>query len=350
MILEPFKINKILLPNRIVVSPMCQYSAMDKSPSLWHYVHLHKLAISGAGMLMFESTAVNLQGRITLKDLVIEKKNIINFKKILDYLKENSKIKFGIQISHAGKKGSSQIPWVKYNSPLKNKYAWKTVSASPIKKDSNWPIPLELSISQIKKIVNNFKNSSIYANKIGFDCLEIHMAHGYLLHQFFSPISNKRNDEYGGSLQNRCKFLFEVANIVRNNWPKNKILGARITGSDWLENGTTIEDAIYLTKKLKDIGFDYVCVSSGGIETKTNIIFKPGYQVHLAKEIKKKNNIIVRAAGMINYNMGNTLIKNNSIDLVGIGREFIKNPTWLIHKIKSSKKNINVPNQYLRCF
>lgn len=350
MILEPFKINKVLLPNRIVVAPMCQYSAINNSPSLWHYNHLHKLATSGAGMLMFESTSVNLQGRITLKDLVIQNKNVINFQKILNYLKENSNIPLGIQISHAGKKASSEIPWIKNNSPLENKYAWKTVSASPIKRDSKWPIPFKLSIKQIKKIVNNFKNSSIYANKIGFDCLEIHMAHGYLLHQFFSPISNKRDDEYGGSLQNRCKFLFEVAKIIRDNWPKNKILGARITGSDWLENGTTIEDAIYLTKKLKDIGLDYVCVSSGGITPKTNIIFKPGYQVYLAKQIKKKTNIITRVAGMINYEMANKLIKNSSIDLVAIGREFIKNPTWLIQKIKKNKKNITLPNQYLRCF
>lgn len=351
MILEPLKINKVLLPNRIVVAPMCQYSAINNSPSLWHYLHLQKLAMSGAGLVMFESTAVSLQGRITLKDLVLQNKNKKSFKKILNYLKENSKIPFGLQISHSGRKGSSEIPWIKSNCPLKKRDAWITVSPSSIKRDHAWPLPRELSIKDIKKIIIDFKNSSIYADEIGFDCLEIHMAHGYLLHQFFSPISNKRFDEYGGSLKNRCKFLLEIAKIVRSNWPKNKILGARVTGSDWLESGITIDDTLYLTKKLKDIGLDYVCVSSGGIIAKTNIKFKKGYQVHLAEIIKKKINIITRVAGMINnYQLAKSLIENNKVDLVAIGREFIKNPTWLIHKIKKNKKKFFIPNQYLRCF
>ena len=192
-ILNPFKINNITLPNRISVASMCQYSADKGNPSKWHYSHLQRLAISGAGMLMLESTAVSLNGRITLRDLVLaNRKNEISFKKIIKYLRTINKIPLGIQISHAGRKGSAQIPWIKSNYPLKkNQKRWKTYAPSAIRRDSHWPKPKSLSILQIKKIVNDFKNCSKRANRIGFDCLEIHMAHGYLLHEFYSPISNK---------------------------------------------------------------------------------------------------------------------------------------------------------------
>jgi 2,4-dienoyl-CoA reductase-like NADH-dependent reductase (Old Yellow Enzyme family) len=351
MILDPFKINKITLPNRIVVAPMCQYSAINGCPSQWHYGHFHQLVNSGAGSLIFESTSVNMSGRITLKDLVLSnQKQEIEFTKIVNYIKKICEIKIGIQISHAGRKGSSELPWIKSNYPIKNKFAWKTVSASSIKRDNHWPTPNKLAIEDIYKIINDFKNSTLRAKKIGFDCLEIHMAHGYLLHQFFSPISNKREDEFGGSFENRCKLLLEIAKNIRSVWPKEKILGARITGSDHLLNGIKIEDTIKLVKKLKDIGIDYVCVSSGGIIPITKLSFKPGYQVYLAEQIKKKTGIITRTAGMITtLKQAEYIVKNKKADLIAIGREFIKNPTWLIKEMKKLKKDI-IPNQYKRCF
>ena len=352
-ILKPFKINKIIFPNRITVASMCQYSAKNGNPSKWHYGHLQQLANSGAGMLMLESTAVNMNGRISLKDLALaNKKNENSIKNLVSYIRKVSKIPLGIQISHSGRKGSAEIPWIKSNYPLKKKQnGWKTFAPSLIKRDSHWPKPKALSIFQIKKIVKDFKNSANRAKRIGFDCIEIHMAHGYLLHQFFSPISNIRPDMYGGNLKNRCKLLIDIVKEVRKIWPKNKILGARVTGKDWLKKGSTTSDCIFLVKELKKAGLDYVCVSSGGILTKTNIIFKPGYQVHLAREIKKRTGIITRTTGMISdLNHAQKIISNGSADIVNFARKFIKDPTWLINAIKKRNKKVSIPNQYKRCF
>jgi len=352
-LLRPVKIKSIILRNRITVASMCQYSAENGNPSLWHYGHLQKLAQSGAGMLMLESTAVSMEGRITLKDLtLINKKNTISFKRLLNHIKSFSKIPVGIQISHSGRKGSAKIPWEKSNTSLnKNQGGWKTYAPSSIARDVKWPTPRYLTISRIKKIIKDFKNCAVRAKRVGFDCLEIHMAHGYLLHQFFSPISNKRKDKYGGSLENRCKLLVEVTKEVRKIWPKNKILGARITGKDWLKHGISTKDCTFLIKRLEKIGLDYVCISSGGILPKTNIIFKPGYQVHLAKKIKKQTNMIVRTAGMItSFNQAKKIIENGSADLVVIARKFINDPNWLIRSIKKETGKISVPNQYKRCF
>jgi len=332
---------------------MCQYSAKNGNPSKWHYGHLQQLAMSGAGMMMFESTAVNDQGRITLKDLTLTNTNNENsFKTIVDYLRNISKIPLGLQISHAGRKGSAQLPWIKSNAALTDReQAWITVAPSSIERDINWPKPKRLTLNQINQIIVDYRDTAIRAKRIGFDCLEIHMAHGYLLHQFFSPISNRRKDEYGGSLDNRCKLLIEIATEVRKIWPGGKILGARITGKDWMEGGITIEDSVRLVRKLKDQGLDYVCVSSGGVVPKTNMIFKPGYQVHLAREIKKRTGIITRTAGMItNYSQASEIIENGSADLVALARKFINDPTWLIHDIKDKNGGVDLPNQYKRCY
>ena len=329
---------------------MCQYSANKGNPSDWHYFHLAKLAMSGASTLMLESTAVNEEGKISLKDLTLKNNiNEKNLKKLVIFLKKISDIKIGIQISHSGRKGSSYVPWIKSNTPL-NKGKWKTYAPSAIKRDKYWPIPTELNLSQIKKIKNDFLLAAKRANRIGFDCLEIHMAHGYLLHQFFSKISNKRNDKYGGNLEKRVKLLTEISEAVRKVWPKKKILGARITGSDRLKKGNDVNDAIYLTKKLKKIGFNYVCISSGGIIPKTNLPIKNGFNVDLAKKIKKKTKIIVRTSGKIdNINFANKLIKNKYVDLICIGRKFISSPNFLLKRMSKTTKSKLVPNQYKRC-
>jgi len=353
-ILRPFKINNVTLPNRITVASMCQYSAKKGNPTQWHYGHLQQLANSGAGMLMLESTAVNMKGRITLKDLALtNSENQNSLKKLVSYIRSISKIPLGLQISHSGRKGSAEIPWVKSNYPLKKKREqWKTYAPSSIRRDKHWPIPKTLTIPQIKEIVKDFKKTGERAKKIGFECLEIHMAHGYLLHEFFSPISNKRNDIYGGTLEKRCKLLIDVSREIRKIWPKNKILGARVTGQDWLKNGSTINDCIYLVKKLKKVGIDYVCVSSGGILSKTNIIFKSGYQVHLSKQIKKRTGIITRTTGMITeFDQANKIINTKSADIVNMARKFIKDPTWLLNFLKKkNKKKAKIANPYKRCF
>ena len=352
-LLNSIKIKGITLPNRITVGSMCQYSAIKGNPSLWHYGHLQKLAQTGAGMLMLESTAVSMEGRISLKDLtLINRKNVISFKKLLNHIKSFSKIPVGIQISHSGRKGSARIPWEKSNTPLKKQNGgWTTYAPSPIRRDKKWPVPKELSIKKIKKIIKQFKNSATLANKAGFDCLEVHMAHGYLLHEFFSPISNKRKDIYGSNLENRCRFLCEIFKEVRKVWPKKKILSARVNGQDWLPNGSTVNDCIYLVKKLKKIGIDYVCVTSGGILPKTNLKFGPGYQVHLAKKVKSGTRVRTRTTGMItNLKQANNILKNKNADLINIARKFINSPTWLISEVIKHNKKIKIPNPYTRCF
>ena len=328
------KIGTINLKNPIIVGPMCQYSAKNGSPSKWHYNHLEKLCQSGASLVMLESTAVNKEGRISKRDLVLENKKQENsLKKLVKTLKKNN-IKIGLQISHSGKKGSTNLPWVKRGAPLtKSQGAWKTISPSPLKRNKNWPTPKKMDFNDINMVLNDFKSTAIRANRIGFDCLEIHMAHGYLLHQFFSPISNKRNDIYGGNIKKRSKYLLDVFSSVRKVWPKKKILGARITGSDNLKNGVKIKDAIYLSKELKKLKSDYVAVTSGGIKPITNMKFFPGYNVKFAKKIKKKVKIKVITLGMLNtINLIEKILKKKEADLVAVSRRFIKEPEWLKKK------------------
>ena len=350
--LKKFYLNKIKLNNRICIAPMCQYSANNGNPSEWHYFHLKKLMQAGSGLLIIESTAISKEGMISKNDLSLySKKNFTELKKLYNYLRNISDTKIGIQLSHSGRKGSSSLPWIKSNFPLNNKTGWKTIAPSKIKRDNHWPNPKEANLKDINKIKLDFIKSTIYAKKIGFDCLEVHMAHGYLLHQFFSPLSNKRKDSYGNNLKNRCKYLLEISTAIRKIWPKNRVLGARVSGSDWMKKGASISDCIFLCKNLKRIGFDYVCVSSGGIIPKTKIKFKKGYQVHLAQKIRETVRIKVKTTGNINgIEHAEEIIKSGKADLISFGRKFINSPTWLIKELLYYKKKTNLPNQYKRCF
>ena len=352
MILNKFKIKKTLLKNRVFISPMCQYSSKNGNPSSWHYKHLLNLCSSGASMIILESTAIDRNGRISPADLCLYNNNHQkNLKKLYSYLKSKNDTKIGIQISHSGRKGSSNIPWIKPNTPLEKKKSWQTYAPSPIARDKYWPIPKMLSISDIKKLIRKFENSAIRAKKIGFDLLEIHMAHGYLLHQFFSPISNKRGDIYGGNLKKRSRVLLEVSKAVRKIWPSNKILGARITGTDHLKGGLNVKDAIFLSKKLKEIGFDYISVSSGGILSKTNMKQKEAFRSNISKKIKNKSKLITTTSGLITkHETAINLIKKKNLDFITIARTIINNPSWIYQLANKLKKNELIPNQYRRIF
>ena len=350
MIFKSLKINKITLKNRIIVSPMCQYSSKNGSPSRWHYKHLENLASTGTSMVLLESTAVDKQGKISEADMCLynstQEKNL---KKLIKFLKSKNNIKYGIQISHSGRKGSSHKPWIKHNSPLPKNRSWKTISASAIPRDKKWPKPLEMTKLQIKKITQKFKNSAARANRINFDCLEVHMAHGYLLHQFFSPISNKRKDKYGGSFVNRSRLLTEIAREVRKVWPHHKILGARITGTDHVKNGISINDAALLSKELKKIGFDYISVSSGGIIPFTKMKQYEAFRVKMAEKIKKKSKMITTTSGMITkHKISENIIKNKMIDFITIARIIVKNPRWILEFAKKNKVKNYIPKQYKR--
>jgi 2,4-dienoyl-CoA reductase-like NADH-dependent reductase (Old Yellow Enzyme family) len=352
MIFNKLKLGKFYLSNRVIVSPMCQYSGINGSPSKWHYVHLLKLIKSGAAMVMLESTAVSNNGKITHADLCLNNlKQKKKFKDLLNFLRSHEKQSLiGLQISHSGRKGSSEIPWKKSNTALKNKKKWQTYSASSIKKDKYWPVPKSLSKKEIKIIIKEFINTASLANKTGFDGIEIHMAHGYLIHQFLSPISNKRKDEYGGNLENRCRFALEIAKEVRKTWPKNKILGARITATDHLKNGIGIKDSIYLAKSLNKIGFDYLCISSGGILTKTNLKFYKGFRLKFAEQIKKATKMAIRTSGHLeDLSFAENAIKQKKIDLIAVGRNFVKNTSFLFKYSKKKQIKNFIEKPYLRC-
>jgi len=353
MIFNKLKIGNLFLKNRIVISPMCQYSSKNGIPSKWHYKHLLNLSSLGASMLMMESTAIEKRGKITNSDLCLsnnfqEKK----FKKLIKFLKKKNDIKIGLQISHSGRKGSSYEPWIKINKPLPKSSSWNTISASPIKRAKGWPIPKKMTINDIKNLVKKFLIAARRARRVGFDCLEIHMAHGYLLHQFFSPISNKRNDIYGGSLENRSRLLIEILRKIRKIWPKNRILGARITGTDHLKKeGVTIADAIYLAKELKKVGIDYISVSSGGILPKTNMKEGQAFRAKIAKKIRLSSKTLITTSGNItNHKTAEDLIKKKIIDFITIARILIKEPSWIYKLSKKQKKKNIIPVQYQRIF
>ncbi len=333
---------------------MCQYSANNGCPTNWHYKHLSSFANSGAGGLIIESTAVNKAGKITHKDLAIYNKHQIKeIKKLIIFLKKlNNKLPIGIQISHSGRKGSANVPWINNGLNLNKKQRpWKTFAPSSIKRSAKWPLPKMMSLNDIKKLIIDFKKAAISANACNIDILEIHMAHGYLLHQFMSPISNQRKDKYGGTLENRCRILIEIAEIIRKVWPKNKCLGARVTGTDHLKNGLNYKDCVYLIKKLEKIGFDYVCVSSGGILPKTNMKFKIGFRMNISKKIKQQTKMKIRTSGMLNkIDLINKGIKNKTFDFVAIGRPFLENPRWVYQILNNKKYKKFIPSQYLRAF
>jgi len=352
MIFKKIKIKNTLLNNRIVVSPMCQYSGNNGSPTEWHYRHLGDLIMSGAGSVILESTAVNKNGMITNKDLClyndIQEKKFYN---LIKFIKKINDIPIFIQISHAGRKASSYVPWIKHNKPLPKRFSWQTYSASALKKDIGWPTPKALSRKEICQLIKDFRNTTIRSRRVGFDGIELHMAHGYLLHQFLSPISNIRNDEFGGKFENRIRLPLLICKNVRRSWPTNRLLGARITGTDHLKNGITFKESLYFAKCLEKIGFDYICVSSGGILTKTNMRFYKGFRVNMARKFKKNTNLIIRTSGNLNdLKYSSRVIKKKYLDLVAIGRTFLKNPFWIYNFFKKNNFNIEPPNPYKRGF
>ena len=328
---------------------MCQYSAIDGSPSDWHYKHLSNLILSGASMLIIESTAVSKVGRITKKDLCLyNSTQEKNFKKLIKFLKSIKDIPICLQISHSGRKGSCNIPWVKSGRPL-NKNGWKTISSSNLKRDKSWPSPIKANIQDIKRIISEFEKTSVRALRAGFDGVEIHMAHGYLIHQFLSPICNKRKDNYGGSLKNRIRLSLEITNKIKNKILNSKILGVRLTGLDHVKKGINIEESIYLAKKLKSIGVNYLCISSGGIVKKTRLnTKKQAFRLEIVKKIKKelKKMVIGTTGNLENLELLKKNLYSKYLDLAFIGRPFLKNSQWLYEALGAKV----IPKQYEKAF
>jgi 2,4-dienoyl-CoA reductase-like NADH-dependent reductase (Old Yellow Enzyme family) len=344
---RPLDLGGITLPNRIVVSPMCQYSADDGCMNDWHFVHLGHLAYSGAGLLMVEATHVTREGRITHGCTgLYNDHNEASIARVIAHCRRVSKNPIGIQIAHAGRKASSQVPWEGREYLRPDESPWHTIAPSPLPFGEGWHVPREMTTRDIREVVEAFAGAAQRAKRIGFDVLELHSAHGYLLHQFQSPLSNQRKDEYG---LDKLKFPLEVARAVREVWPRERALGARITGTDWLEGGLGPEDAVAYARELERTGYDFVCVSTGGLLSHARLNLEPGYQVAFAEKIKRETGLKVRAVGMIvDPDQAEAIIAEGRADMVAMARAFLDNPRWVWHAAERFGVKLDYPPQYVR--
>lgn len=331
----PFAIGGVTLANRIAVSPMCQYSAREGVPTAWHRVHLGTLALSGAGLVIVEATGVEQIGRITpgCTGLWNDSQEMA-FTGIVRDMKAiaPSGLKVGIQLAHAGRKASSARPWEGDRGLKADEGAWQPVAPSADPFGANRPVPAALDEAGLARIRVAFAESARRADRAGFDLVELHAAHGYLLHSFVTPLANQRTDQYGGSRENRMRFPLEVAAAVRAVWPRSKALGMRISGTDWVEGAWDVDDAVELTRLLGRSGLDYVCVSSGGARPGIRIPVEPGYQVPFARHVRERTGLTTMAVGMIvTPPQAEAIITEGNADLVAIARGFLDDPRWAWH-------------------
>ena len=346
---EPFQIKSIELKNRIVVSPMCEYSSVDGFSNDWHLVHLGSRAVGGAGLIITEATAVSPEGRITPDDLGLWKdEHIEGLKRIVSFIESQGSIA-GIQLAHAGRKASHSSPWKGSKMLTAGEGGWETVAAdtTPFRHTDTPSIALDKE--GIEKVKSDFKAAAVRALQAGFKVIEIHGAHGYLLHEFYSPLSNHRNDEYGGSFENRIRLLIEVADVIKEVWPGELPLFVRISASDWTKGGWTIEESIELAKILKNKNVDLIDCSSGGNIPNAKITVGPGYQVHFAEAIKKEAGILTGAVGFITQpEQAEEIVASGKADVVIMAREFLRNPYFPLHAAKALGADIQWPVQYER--
>ena len=352
---EPIQLGGVTLPNRIAVSPMCQYSADDGSMSDWHLMHLGSMACSGAGLVMVEATGVTREGRISHGCTgLYNEHNEAAMKRVVDACRRLTRSPIGIQLAHSGRKASAQVPW-EGGPALKaaRESPWQTVAPSALPYDDRpgWHTPRELSVAGIRAIVDAFAASTQRALRLGLDVVELHAAHGYLLHQFLSPLSNQRKDAYGGSLENRMRAPLEAARAVRDAWPKERCLGARISGQR-LGRGrrNASKTRLRFAKALKKIGYDYVCVTSGALTGQARYDIVPNYQVPFAAAVKKAvPEIAVRAVGMIADPLqAEEIVASGKADMVAMARAFLDNPRWVWHAAERFGVKVAVPPQYVR--
>jgi 2,4-dienoyl-CoA reductase-like NADH-dependent reductase (Old Yellow Enzyme family) len=346
----PIRLAEAELANRVVISPMCQYSARDGCAGDWHLTHLGMLANSGAGLLVFEATAVERHGRISHGDLGLYDDDCeAALARVVAHCRRIGSAKLGIQIGHAGRKASAQRPWEGGRALSAAEDPWQTIAPSPIPVAPGWPTPHEMTSQDIKRVRDAHAETARRALRLGFDEIEIHGAHGYLLHEFFSPISNRRTDSYGGTRDARMRFTLEVAEAVRGVWPAEKPLGMRITGRDWVEGGVETDDAVALAGELKRVGVNFVCVSSGGLVPDAKITVSPGYQVPFAEIVRREADIPTRAVGMISRpRQAEAIIADGKADMVALARAFLDNPHWAWSAARTLGGEVSCPPQYQR--
>jgi 2,4-dienoyl-CoA reductase-like NADH-dependent reductase (Old Yellow Enzyme family) len=350
-IFSPFKIGNIEFKNRIFMSPMCQYSAKDGLVNDWHKTHYISRAIGGVGAIIIEATAVEPKGRISPNDLGLWNDKQQNaFKELITSIKEYG-AKVGIQLAHAGRKGSTNPPWSKNKTLTAQEGGWQTIAPSPIPFSETFKTPKEMNQEDIENTILYFKQAAKRSIDAGFDFIEIHIAHGYLLHEFLSPISNKRTDNYGGSFENRCRLPLEIVSSIKSIMPAGMPLFVRISAVDWVDGGWDIEQSVNFCKMLKKNGVDLIDVSSGGLVDYEEIPANYGFQTEFSQIIKKESDIATGSVGMIvNPYQAEHIISSNQADIVLLGRALLHNPYWALHAAEflNHKDKINWANQYLR--
>jgi 2,4-dienoyl-CoA reductase-like NADH-dependent reductase (Old Yellow Enzyme family) len=348
---EPFQIGALSLANRIIIAPMCQYSASEGSALDWHLIHLGHLALSGAGMLIVEATAVSAEGRITTGDLgLYSDDNEAALARVLAAVRANSPIKIGMQLAHAGRKGSSRAPWEGgAQVPLGEPGSWPAVAPSALPHSLGEQPPIALDAAGMAKIRADFARAATRAARLGIDGLEIHAAHGYLLHQFLSPIANQRCDAYGGSLANRMRFPLEIFDVVRAAFPAGKPVWARISATDWVPGGWDIDGTVALSQALKERGCAAIHVSSGGVSPQQKIALGPGYQVPFAQRVKAEIGLPTIAVGLITEpEQAETIIASGEADAVSLARAMLYDPRWPWHAAAKLGARVAAPHQYWR--
>jgi len=350
LLFSPLTIKKINLKNRIVISPMCQYSAIDGFANDWHLVHLGSRAVGGVGLIIQEATAVSPEARISPSDLGIWKdEHIQKLKTINEFIVSQNSIP-GIQLAHAGRKASVSAPWLGNKKLEFAQGGWQTVAPSAIPYHEDEPfLPEALDKNGIQKVVSDFKAATKRAVEAGYQVLEIHGAHGYLLHQFLSPLTNTRTDEYGGIFENRIRFTLEILEAVQSEWPSDLPLFVRISATDWAEGGWSPEESVRLSAILKEKGVDLIDVSSGGLVSNQQIPLQPNYQVPFAEKIKNEAHILTGAVGLITEAaQAEEILQNNQADLVLFARESLRNPNLPLDFAKDLNEDILWPKQYAR--
>ena len=349
ILFTPLQLRELQIRNRVFVSPMCQYSSREGLPTDWHLVHLGSRAVGGAGMVIAEATAIAPEGRITPDDAGIwNDDQALAYRPVTAFIRSQGATA-AIQLAHAGRKASTDAPWRGGRALASNDRGWTPVSPSPEPFTPDFPTPHALSASEIDAIVTEFVRATERSWDAGFQVVEIHMAHGYLLHSFLSPLANRRSDDYGGSLENRARLPLRVAQAVRDAWPHEWPVLARISATDWVEGGWDIEQSVQLASWLKAIGIDLIDCSSGGAVATAEIPLGPGYQTPFAETIRREVGIPTAAVGMITTpTQAEHIVRTGQADAVALARELLRDPYWPLRAARELGSDIEWPLQYQR--
>jgi 2,4-dienoyl-CoA reductase-like NADH-dependent reductase (Old Yellow Enzyme family) len=347
----PLEIGNLILDNRIIVAPMCQYSSTDGSANDWHLIHLGHLALSGAGLLITEATAVSAEGRISARDLgLYSDANERALGRTLEAVRANSTMPVAIQLGHAGRKASSRPPAEGgAQIPPDGPDGWKTEGPSALPHTEGDDAPIALDRAGLERVRRDFVAAAGRAARLGFDGIELHMAHGYLLHQFLSPVSNRRDDDYGGGLENRMRFPLEIFDAVRDAFPADRPVWARLSATDWVDGGWDIEGTVALSKALKDRGCAAIHVSSGGVSSAQQIVLGPGYQVPFARQVRAAVGLPTIAVGLITEpEQAENIVASGDADAVALARAMLYDPRWPWHAAAALGCQVRAPRQYWR--